>query len=117
MQLLDAHNDLLNLLVAKFQGFHNFLFGNFEGSRFHHHDAFFRAGHDNIQLAGLLLGHRRIGYPVSIQQSHTYRGNGIRKGQVRTIGGCGGGGQGNHVWVIGAIGRQHQGDNLRFIPQ
>ena len=48
--LLDNGGDLLAALVAELDSAEDFRFGNLLRARFHHHDAVFGAGHDDVQL-------------------------------------------------------------------
>ena len=115
VELLDCGDDFLDLGVAEFERFHNFLFGNFERAGFHHHDAVCSASDNNVELAGLLFGNRRIGDQLAIEQAHANGGDGIAEGQIGTIRGGGSSGNGDDIGIVIAVRGEHHGDNLGLI--
>src|SRR6202035_1753392 len=115
VELLDAGDDFLDLGVAKFEGFDNFLFGNFERAGLDHHDPVGSASDDDIELAGFLLGNGRIGDELAVKKAHANGSDGIIERQVRAISGGGSSGDGDDIGVVVAISGEHHGDNLGFI--
>ena len=115
VQLLDGGDDLLDLRVAEFEGFGDGVFGDFERAGFHHDDGFFGAGDDDVQQAGLLLGHGGIGHQLAVEQAHANAAMGFSKRQIGAIGGSGSGGHGDHVGIVFAVRGEHHGDDLRFV--
>ena len=88
VQLANGPDDALDLRMGEFESVHDGVLGNFERSRFHHHDGVFRARYDNVQQARFLLGHGRVGDQLAVQKAHAH-------GRDRFV-----------KWEIGAIGRR-----------
>ena len=108
MQLADGGDDALDLLVAEAEGFGDGVLGDFERAGFDHDDGFFAAGDDDVELAGLLLGHAGIGHQVAFEQAHANGGDGRGERQIGNEGGGGSGGHGDDVGIVFAIGGQDQ---------
>ena len=115
MQFADRGDNLANFRVCEFQRIRHYLFGNFQSARFHHHDRFVRTGHNQIHLAGLLLGNSWIHHQLAFDQSDANRRNRLVKRNFRNEQRRRGRRHRNHVGIIFAVRRKHHCNNLGFV--
>ena len=74
--------------MGGFERFNDLLFGHFPGASLDHHQAVLAARDDEIELAFLALGERRIDDVLAADETNPHAGDGllernIRKGQRR----------------------------------
>ena len=103
--------------VAKVDGPHTSCFGRLLRARFHHHDAAFGGGHDDVQLGLAAFGIGRVGDVFAFHHSDAHSAQHVVERNV-------GDGQrgaraddGEGVGVLLRIGREHHGDDLGFIQK
>ena len=92
-------------------------FGDLARGSFHHHDGFLASRHEEIQQARLNLRIGGIGHQLPLHQSHSDPGDGRGEWNVREVKRRRAGHQRDGVRVIVGVGRQHHGDNLRFVAK
>ncbi len=90
------------------------LFGDFLGRGFDHHDGFFGAGDDQIQLrfATLIVG--RIDDVFAVDQPDAHAGDRVLERNVRKVKRARRAGDSDNVRIVVRIGRNNGGDDLRF---
>ncbi len=116
-QFVDAGGDLLAAVVAELDGAEHFLFGGLLRARFHHHDAVFGAGHDDVQLRFAAFGVGGVGDVFAVHHADAHAAQHMMKGNI-------GNGQrgaraddGQRVGILLGIGREHHGDDLGFVQE
>src|SRR5262249_13250414 len=115
MKVLDGANDFLDLRMPKFESLDHSIFADFERAGLHYYDGFFGRRDDDIQRAGLLLGNRRVGNELPIEQADANGGDRGGKRQVRAIRGRSSSSDGNDIRVVFAVCSKNQRVDLGFI--
>ena len=79
---LDAGHDLLDRRVPPLERLHHLVFRHFLRARLDHHDGFFRACDDEVELRGARLIVSRVDDEAVFDQADAHAGDGVFKRDV-----------------------------------
>ena len=113
---VDAGDDLLDRGVRVLERLHHLLFGDFLRARFDHHDGVLAAGDDQVEAAALALLEGRIDDELAVDQADADAGDRAGERDARERERRRGAGDREHVGVVLGVGREHERDDLRFVP-
>ena len=116
-ELADGSGDFPAAIVPELDGGEHIGFGGLLRTGFHHDDAVFGAGHDDIELAVAAFAIGGIGDALPVFKTYADAAEHVREwnigdGQRRRRAG-----DGQRIGVLLGIGREHHGDNLGFIEE
>ena len=101
--------------MAEHQGFDHDLFRDFLRPGLDHHNRFFRACDDEVELRGARLVVGRIDDKAVFDQADAHAGYGVLKRDIRQVKRRRGTGNRQHVGIIIFVRRQHERDHLRVV--
>ena len=113
--LVDRGDDQLDRGVRGFERLDDLLFRHFLRASLHHHQAFLRASDDDVELARLALFEGRVDQVLAVDETDADAGNRLLERQVGERQRRRGAGDGEHVRVVRAVGRQHERNDLRLV--
>ena len=112
-ELDDGGADLLDLLVAKFNGLDHLLFRNFLRTGLDHHDAIHGAGDGDVDQAALALGVGGVHDKLIVDKANTHRTNWTVEGHIRQRKSAGRAVDGDDVRIVFLVRRVDEGNDLR----
>ncbi len=116
-QLADAGSDLLAAGVPVLDGFQHFFFGGVLRARFHHHDAFFGARDDDIDLGFARFVVAGVRHQLAVDRADPHAAQHMLERNVGNGERCAGADNGQRAGIALRIGRKHHGDDLRLVHE
>ncbi len=113
---VDRRDDLLDRGVAGLERPGDLLLGHLVRAGFHHHQAVLAARQDDVHQAALPLLVGRVDDVFAVDQADADARNGRVERNLRQRQRRRGAGNRQHVGVVLLVGRENQGDDLRFVP-
>ena len=114
---LNAGGDLLAARVAVFDGLQHFLFGGVLRARFHHDDAFFGAGDDDVDLGFARFVVAGVGHQLAVDRTHAHAAQHVVERNVGNRQRRTGADDGQRAGIALRIGREHHGDDLALVHE
>ena len=114
--LLEGDDQLVGFL-GDGDRFQDQVFGSFFGARFDHHDGVFRAGDDEVQVAGLGLLKRGVDDEFALEARHADAADGAVEGDVADHQGGAGADGDERVRLVLAVRRKRGRDDLDVLAE
>ena len=116
-QFADAGGDLLAALMPELDGAEDLGFGDLLCAGFHHHDAFFGAGHHDVQLRFAALRIGGVGNVFAVLHADANSAQHVGEGNFADRQSRRRARDGERVRILFGVGRQDHGDDLGFVQK
>ena len=116
-QFADTGGNLLAALVPELDGAQDLRFGDLLCAGFHHHDAFFSAGHHDVQLRFAAFGIGGVGNVLAILHADANAAQHVRKWNFADRQGRRRARNGERVGILFGVSREDHGDDLGFVEK